>query len=330
MTNIAFFNNKGGVGKTSLVFHLSWMYSKLGFRTVAADLDPQANLSTMFLDEDRLDELWPEGRSDYTALSPIQPLLDGVGGIGDPHLEAIEDIALLVGDLALSGFEDELSQQWSNCADGNERAFRVISAFYEILERAKTTHGADVTLMDVGPNLGAINRAALIAADYFVIPLAPDLFSIKGLQNLAPSLRKWRTDWQRRLEEKPANLRLPKGTITPIGYVAMQHSARYDRPVKAYARWADRIPSEYRRAVLEETPGGKVRIEDDPHCLALLKHFRSLMPMAMERHKPIFDLKPADGAFGGHVSNVQECYRSFKNLAEAIAQRCDLSMHEHV
>jgi Mrp family chromosome partitioning ATPase len=41
-TIVAFFNNKGGVGKTSLVYHLAWMYSDLGFRVVAADLDPQA------------------------------------------------------------------------------------------------------------------------------------------------------------------------------------------------------------------------------------------------------------------------------------------------
>ena len=325
MTNIAFFNNKGGVGKTSLVFHLAWMYSKLGHRVVAADLDPQANLSTMFLDEGRLDELWPEGRSSYTVLSPIQPLLDGVGGIGEPHIELIEDIALLVGDLALSGFEDDLSQQWSNCADGKERAFRVIGAFYEVLERAKRSHRANVTLMDVGPNLGAINRAALIAADYLVIPLAPDLFSIKGLQNLGPSLRDWRTEWQSRIKKKPDNLSLPNGHMEPIGYVAMQHSTRHDRPVKAYARWAERIPREYRRAVLGETSSEPVRIEDDPHCLALLKHFRSLMPMAMEKHKPIFDLRPADGAFGGHVKNVQECRATFLALATAISEKCGLS-----
>ena len=50
---IAFFNNKGGVGKTTLVYHLAWMYSELGFSVVAADLDPQANLSAIFLSEDR-------------------------------------------------------------------------------------------------------------------------------------------------------------------------------------------------------------------------------------------------------------------------------------
>ena len=51
MTTVAFFNNKGGVGKTSLVYHLAWMLRELGGRVIAADLDPQANLTGMFLDE---------------------------------------------------------------------------------------------------------------------------------------------------------------------------------------------------------------------------------------------------------------------------------------
>ena len=57
---IAFFNNKGGVGKTSLVYHIAWMMTELELRVVAADLDPQGNLSAAFLDEDKLEELWPE------------------------------------------------------------------------------------------------------------------------------------------------------------------------------------------------------------------------------------------------------------------------------
>ena len=58
---IAFFNNKGGVGKTTLVYHLSWAFADLGRHILAVDLDPQANLTASFLNEDQLEELWPEG-----------------------------------------------------------------------------------------------------------------------------------------------------------------------------------------------------------------------------------------------------------------------------
>ena len=60
MKTIAFFNNKGGVGKTTLAYHVAWMYAELGQRVLAVDLDPQANLTTIFLDEDQLQTIWPE------------------------------------------------------------------------------------------------------------------------------------------------------------------------------------------------------------------------------------------------------------------------------
>jgi len=323
MKTIAFLNNKGGVGKTALVHHLAWMFADNGWSVLAADLDPQANLTTMFIDEESLEAFWPEGRSTHTVLAPIRPLLEGEGGIEEPHVEPVDDIGLLVGDLALSGLEDELSMQWPWCLDGSKRAFRVIGAFAEALRRAGSIREADFALVDVGPNLGAINRAALIAADYVVVPLGPDLFSLKGLQNLGPTLRKWRKEWQERLHKRPNDVEAPEGRMIPIGYVVMQHSARLDRPVKAYAKWMDRIPYTYHQYVLGEEGGCGLSVHEDSHCLATLKDYRSLMPMAQEARKPMFHLKPADGAIGSHVGAVQNCYRDFQVLAETIKSRTE-------
>ncbi len=273
-TVITFFNNKGRVGKTSLVYHLAWMYADLGLRVVTADLDPQANLTAAFLYEERLEALWPDTDHPETIFGAVQPLLKGLGDIADPHLEEIEArLALLVGDLALSGFEDELSAVWPDCLDRKERAFRVISAFWRIMQKAACSHQADVVLVDLGPNLGAINRAALIATDYVVVPLSPDLFSLQGLRNLGPTLRRWREEWRERLEKNPAaGLELPKGQMQPVGYIVLQHSVRLDRPVQAYDRWIARIPEVYRNDVLGEPGEGEIPVTKDPHCLALLKH----------------------------------------------------------
>ena len=327
-TTVAFFNNKGGVGKTSLVYHLAWMYADLDLRVLAADFDPQANLSAAFLDEDRLSELWLEDQSDATVYDWVRPLLRGVGDVSEPRIEPIEDnLGLLVGDLALSGFEDELSNQWPQCMDGKERAFRVISAFWRIIRMAATDYDADVVLMDLGPNLGAINRATLIAADKVVIPLSPDLFSLQGLQNLGPTFRRWRGQWKDRLDKNPEpNLALPHGEMQPIGYIVMQHSTRLDRPVKAYQRWIARIPAMYRKAVLDESSATVPEMADDPHCLAMLKHYRSLMPLSQEARKPIFFLKPADGAIGAHTKAVRSAYHDFQKLAREIAQRTDVEL----
>jgi cellulose biosynthesis protein BcsQ len=215
MHTLAFFNNKGGVGKTSLVYHLAWMYAELGLSVIAADFDPQANLNAMFLDDLRLEQLWPDGRHPKTIFGVLQPLLEGTDDAATPYVEPISDrLGLLVGDLALSASEDELNSQWPDCLDRKPRAFRVLSAFWRVIETAAKEQSADLVLIDVGPNLGAINRAVLIAAQSVVIPLAPDLYSLQGLKNLGPTLRRWRIEWDERRHRNPVqDLSIPQGTI---------------------------------------------------------------------------------------------------------------------
>jgi len=329
MKTIALFNNKGGVGKTSLVYHLAWMYADLGVSVVAADLDPQANLTSMFVDEERLEGLWNEGQQPRTVYGAIQPLLDGTGDITPPHVQHVsEHIGLLVGDLTLSAFEDELSSQWPRSIGGEIRAFRVLSAFWRIIEQAASMRDAELVLIDVGPNLGALNRAVLINAQHVVIPLAPDLYSLQGLKNLGPTLRRWKGEWAERHARNPvADLSLPAGEMKPAGYVVMQHAVRLDRPVKAYDRWMARIPGVYRESVLDEdATKSPVKVVDDSHCLSALKHYRSLMPLAQEARKPMFFLKPADGAIGGHAQAVSECYKDFCELARGIARKCRMPL----
>ncbi len=214
MTTIAFFNNKGGVGKTSLVYHLAWMYASLDVSVLAADLDPQANLTSMFLDDDEMESLWPENGDRRTIYGALQPLLEGTGDVAPPHLE------------------------------------------------------------EPAPGLAVV----------------------------------------------------PAGTMRPVGYVVMQHAVRLDRPVKAYGRWMRRIPSVYGEEVAAKPPPAGVTTDSDPNCLAALKHYRSLMPMAQEARKPMFALKPADGAFGGHARAVQDCYRDFRTLALKTAKHCGIAV----
>jgi chromosome partitioning protein len=319
LKTVAFFNNKGGVGKTSLVYHLAWMFADHGIKTLAVDLDPQANLTSMFLDEDRLEQLWPDGEHPDTVYGAIRPILRGLGDVTPPHVEMItRQLGLITGDLGLSRFEDKLSEAWPRCHNSDESAFRTMTAFHRLIQSG-AEWGAEMVLIDVGPNLGAINRSALIASDHVCLPLAPDLFSLQGLKNLGPTLREWRSVWSNLLIKAPSDLSMPKGTMQPIGYIVMQHSTLSTRPVKAYKRWMERIPDVYRTDVMDEQSQPQLIVEQDPHCLSMLKHYRSLMPMAMEARKPIFFLKSADGAIGAHIEAVKSCYDDFQKLAAKIA-----------
>ncbi|MDZ7265618.1 MAG: AAA family ATPase [candidate division KSB1 bacterium] len=317
---LTFFNNKGGVGKTSLVYHLSWMFARLNHRVIALDLDPQANLTAAFLDEDQLEYLWENSSQPQTIYQCLKPLTE-VGDLKEPILFPIDaNLHLVPGDVMLAGFEEILSSVWpESMGDSNlYRPFRVLSAFWQIAQQAAQRVKAELILADVGPNLGAINRSALIASDYVVIPLGADLFSLQGLKNLGPTLRSWRSLWKKRIENwiNPA-FDLPAGNMCPIGYLVQQHSVKLSRPVKAYDRWVKKMPDMYRTHVLQEPESGLLP-ENDPYCLAMVKHYRSLVPMGQEARKPVFHLTPANGAIGSHAAAVQDAYNDFKRLAEKI------------
>jgi chromosome partitioning protein len=325
MKTIAFFNNKGGVGKTTLVYHLAWMFSRRGKRVVVADLDPQANLTSMFLPEDKLEDIWSESGPSQSMMLALSPIIRGTGDIGPAPVQRIRDsLRLIPGDLGLALFEAELSEAWGKCLDGKEPAFRTTSAFYRIIQAAGKDAKADLILIDVGPNLGAINRAALICADAIVLPLAPDLFSLQGLKNLGPTLKRWRAEWKTRVALNPADdLPLPAGDLRALGYVILQFGLRDSGLVKAYDRWAQKIPGIYEEYILG--PKGLSQSSDNvhDHQIAMLKHYRSLIPMAMEARKPIFDLKASDGAIGAHSYSVQSAYGDFRVLADGILNRLD-------
>ncbi len=323
---VAFFNNKGGVGKTSLVYHLAWMYADTGKRIIAVDLDPQSNLTSFFLTDEQIEQTWKDKNSPNTIFRCIQPLIKGIGDILEPDLIEVEiesvSLVLLAGDLTLSEFEDDLATVWPECADGRERAFRVMSAIWRVIQKATTDYEADLILVDMGPNLGSINRAVMISTDYIIIPLAADLFSVQGLRNLGPTLNRWRQQWQERAVKNPAvDLEIPAGRMQPMGYIAMLHAERQSRPTKAYQRWLAQIPSVYQAEMMGEIKDPPPTFDKDPNRLGTLKHYRSLMPMAQEVHKPIFYLKPADGVVGGHYYAVQNAYRDFRELAQKIEQQ---------
>ena len=234
---------------------------------------------------------------------------------------AADNLWVLPGDLSLSRFEDRLSDSWPRGYEGDEAAIRATTAFHRMGQRAASAVEADVVLVDVGPNLGAINRAALLMSDWVIVPLAADLFSLQGLRNLGPTLRDWRRNWSENAYPRvPPGVDAPRGVMRAAGYVVLQHAVRLDRPVLAYDRWLRRIPAEFHESVLGET-GATPPADQDPYRLASLRNYRSLMPLAQDARKPMFDLRPADGALGSTARFVQNCEREFRQLARVVLHR---------
>lgn len=321
MTTLAVFNNKGGVGKTSITWHLSYALARLSVPVLVVDADPQANLTATFFDDDTVEAIW---KSDQTVYGMVEPVIRGLGDVGTVEPKVLEEnLTLLPGDMRLAQFEPLLSDSWPRGADGNESALRQLTAPWRGIRSAAVKVGAEIIFLDLGPNLGSLTRSYIVMADQILVPAALDLFSLQGLCNLGPVLREWRAQWPARREQATRlDIDAPQGVMNPLGYVLSQHGVYGNRPAAAFSRWMSRFPAEFRHSMVPDQEAfSGANPEDDPYFLGRIKNYRSLMPMAMEARKPVFDLRPADGAIGAHMAAVQECRIAYRGLAERVLDR---------
>ena len=156
---ITFANQKGGVGKTTTAHIVAIGLAKRGFKVLACDLDPQANLSSVLginIDDDNV--------------VSIYELFEGECDIKDAIVSTESGVDLLVGSLMMSGADRKYS------ATGDEYKIK------EALEKVKKTY--DYIIIDTPPALGVMSLNALAATDYLTVVMTPDYFSSKGLSQL--------------------------------------------------------------------------------------------------------------------------------------------------
>jgi hypothetical protein len=105
-----------------------------------------------------------------------------------------------------------------------------------------------------------------------------------------------------------------------LGYVVMQAGMRLSRPVAAYGRWVAQMPKVFHRELLQGD-ANNLSVNNDPYCLGVMRNYQSLMPLAQDAKKPMFLLKPGDGAMGAHQGAVARCYDEFERLANTITDK---------
>lgn len=322
---IVLFNNKGGVGKTTFLFHLGYALEKLGKKILFVDLDPQCNLSSSICTDDEITRIWDTQNSIYHA---VEPLIIGTGDIKTikPHIVNNRNIKLIVGDLRLSEYEELLSTAWVESLAGNEIGFRRMSSILRIIENMSASNEIDYVLIDIGPNLGSLNRCVLLSCDYFLVPLVPDLFSFRGLENIGTTFKKWIGDWEGasdrfKKQNKTLSFPIQNGMPKFAGYINQQFNIYRGKETKAWKFWTDKVPEKIQKNIIDKlkeiNPDLIIDLNEGSHKLGNFKSYHSLAPLSQKKRKPIFELDSKD-VVGVHKSNAENCGDEFSEFAKKI------------
>ena len=178
MKAIAIFNNKGGVGKTTLLCNLAaYLETKKGKKILVIDADPQCNTTTYVLDEDQFyDVYYQEQPRCFTIADIIPPLEDGSGYLQEYEATRSNHFGfdVIPGNPRFAASEDFLASEWKDVKSSDLRGIKSTMLFTHFLTLCNEY---DYVFFDMGPSLGAINRSILLACDYFITPMSSVVFS---------------------------------------------------------------------------------------------------------------------------------------------------------
>ena len=333
------FNNKGGVGKTTLTFHLAHALAELGHKVLAVDLDPQCNLSIYSLDVEQIQEIWdaenqfidePGFQAARDSMTPkkfaafcaeprtihfaLKPTEEGTGELEHlpPPIALTENLHLIPGRLTLHMFEEALARRWSEAFVGQPLALRTLSEIRRLIIKYAEEYGYDYAIVDTSPSLGQLNKAALTTVDAFLIPSAPDLFSLYGIRNIGGSLSRWTSELKTLYQLIPPTRRpyLPTSFVGFLGYTIYnakkrEGSSKWDMAIAHYD-YARQVPGTISQHLPRQLSNGISReILEQPIGGMSVMHTHNTYPAhAQKYHTPMWNLPALEELEEGDKATV--------------------------
>ncbi|MGK9145894.1 AAA family ATPase [Xanthomonas euvesicatoria] len=196
---ISVFNNKGGVGKSTICWNLGHALGTQGKKVLLVDFDPQCNLSIAVLGEDGFVRNLPQANQPYgtTIRSFLQRFLQNTGGEGvflHKGLHTDPNVGLVAGDFWLNVYADSLNVGNDLLAGTGLSRYVALRRMVSEAER-QAGHEYDFVLVDLPPSFGALVRASFYSSDYYIVPCTSDNFSVYCVSLIGQMVPAFVNDW---------------------------------------------------------------------------------------------------------------------------------------
>lgn len=222
---ISVINQKGGVGKTTTVIHLSSAIARLGHQVLVVDMDPQANVSAALGLRFPHEIIWTTAKllSDIKGHIPLAPWHDTIE----------KNVSLIYGHISLTKVERQLTS-------AGMPQFRLRN------QLQRMAIGERIVLIDCPPSLSLLTVNALVAADSYLVPLeSGSTFSLDGYEDL---------------EELVEEVRTVNSTLRMLGIIINQ----YDGRKTIHREMFEAVNTRFGDLVLKPTIKLTAKIEEAP------------------------------------------------------------------
>lgn len=341
---ISIFNNKGGVGKTTLVWNVADTLARKGKRVLMVDFDPQCNLSLAVLGDETFKGKLPTENVPYgtTVRAYLQRFLQNTGDFeffAHTGMHTHPDAKLVAGDFWVNVYSESLSVGSDLLTGTGIAKYAVLRDMISLANKKEIDNQSepfDYAIIDLPPSFGSLVRAALYSSNYFIVPCTSDTFSSYCIGLIGNMLPTFFADWEsgyKRFRDSNPQITKYDGLGKPkfAGWIFNGYDTLSGNYVQADKIHHDNIATSIQENIISNSnivsatglpPNSKVGEIEDMNVLVQNSTWQNTPVSQLETYHPLQKLQRRVNWSKSQIAQIRMLGHKFEEIADSIINIC--------